>query len=96
MKFVRSLVLLAMLGAVPGLLVQATGQQEIDPEHFDQAEPAKTAKPALKPKAGPRTAAVKDRQKSSGGAADASRATAGSRQAKTENQRIAAVHSTGE
>jgi hypothetical protein len=96
MKFVRFLVLLAMTAAVPGLLLQAVGQQEIDPDHFDQAELAKPAKPALKSKPGPQTAAVKERQKPTAGAANASRAGAGSRQTKTENQRIAAVHSAGE
>jgi hypothetical protein len=32
MKFVRFLVLLAMTGPVPGLVLQSVGQQEIDPE----------------------------------------------------------------
>lgn len=97
MKIARILVLLTMTCMVPTFLRPAIAQQEIDPEHFDQAELAKTAKPALKLKASLRAAAVKDRQKSTGGAADASRATAGSRQAKTtESQRLAAVHSTGQ
>jgi hypothetical protein len=96
MKFARFLVLLAMTGVVPGLLMQAVGQQEIDPDHFDQAEVAKAARPALKPKVSPRAASAKDRQKSTAGAANASRATGGSRQPKAENQRIAAVRSTGE
>ncbi len=96
MKFVRSLVLLAMIGAVPGLVLQAIGQQEINPEHFDQAELAKAASPALKRKASPQIAAFKDRQKTAGKAATAPRPTAGPRQAKAENQRIAAAHSTGE
>ncbi len=95
MKFVRFLVLLAMTGAVPGLLLPAVGQQEVDPEHFDQAEPAKPGRTPLKPKASPRAAAVKQRQKSSGGAANASRAATGSRQANAENQRIAAAHVPG-
>jgi hypothetical protein len=93
MKSVRSLVLLAVLGIVPGFVLPSVGQQEIDPDHFDQAE---LAKAALKSKADHRAAPVKNRQKPSSGAASASRATPNSRQAKAENQRIAAVHSTGE
>jgi hypothetical protein len=96
MKSVRSLVLLAMLGIVPGFVLRSVGQQEVDPDHFDQAELAKAAKPALKSKVDHRAAPVKNRQKPSSGAASASRATPNSRQAKAENQRIAAVHSTGE
>jgi len=96
MKFVRSFVLLTMLGAIPGFVLPSVGQQEIDPDHFDQAEIAKTAKPPLKSKADHRAAPVKNRQRPGAGATTASRATARSRPAKTENQRIAAVHSTGE
>lgn len=96
MKFVRSLVLLAMLSVVPGFVLPSVGQQEIDPDHFDQAELAKAAKPALKLKADHRAVPVKNRQKPTAGAASGSRAAASSRQAKAENQRIAAVHSTGE
>jgi hypothetical protein len=96
MKFVRCLVLLAMIGAAPVLVLQAVAQQEIAPEHFDQAELAKAARPTLKPKASPRPAAVKDRRKSTGGSVNAPRATAGVRRAEAENKRIAAVRSTGE
>jgi hypothetical protein len=95
MKFVRSLVLLAVIGGVPGLVLQVVGQQEIDPEHFDQAELAKAASRTVKPNASPRKAAVKDRQKAASVATDASHTTASPRQAKAENQRTAAVHSMG-
>jgi hypothetical protein len=64
MKFARFLVLSAMIGVVPVLSLQAVGQQEIDPEHFDQAELAKAAKPAMKPNAGPRAKAAKRQRKS--------------------------------
>ncbi len=96
MKFARFLVLLAMTGVVPGLLMQAVGQQEIDPDHFDQAELAKTGQSAKQPKASPKAAALKDQRKSIGKATNASRITPRPHQVKAENQRIAAVHSTGE
>jgi hypothetical protein len=96
MKSVRSLVLLTMLGVLPGFMLPITGQQEIDPDHFDQAELAKIAKPAPRSAAGHRAAPVKDRQKPTAGAPSTSRATASSRQPKAEKQRIAAVHSTSE
>jgi hypothetical protein len=93
MKFVRFLVLLASIGGIPGLVLQVVGQQEIDPEHFDQAELAKAASRTVKPNASPRKAAVKDPQKAAGRAASASRTTGSPRQAKTENQQTAAAHS---
>ncbi len=96
MKFARFLVLLAMTGVVPALLVQAVGQQEMDPDHFDQAELAKTAQSAKQPKAPPKAAALKTQQKSTGKATNASRIAPRPRQVKPENQRIAVVHSTGE
>jgi hypothetical protein len=37
MKSLRLLVLMMAVGAVPAFLVQAHGQQEVDPDHFDQA-----------------------------------------------------------
>jgi predicted TIM-barrel fold metal-dependent hydrolase len=49
MKFARFLVLLAITGVVPGVLMQTAAQQEIDPEHFDTAELAQTAKSAKRP-----------------------------------------------
>jgi hypothetical protein len=96
MKFARFLVLLAMAGGVPIRLMQAMGQQEIDPAHFDRAEPAKTAKSAIQPKASPKAVALKRQQKSIGKATGGSRITPGPRQVQAENQRIAAVPSTGE
>ncbi len=48
MKLVRLLILLLMTSVLPVLLLPALGQQEIDPEHFDQAELAKAAKPIAK------------------------------------------------
>jgi hypothetical protein len=96
MKFVRFIVLLAMTGAVPGLVLQSVGQQEIDPEHFDQAELAKTAHSAKQPKGSPRATALKSQHKSIGKATNVSRITPRPRQVKAENQRIDAVRSTGE
>jgi hypothetical protein len=93
MKILTILVLLTMTSMVPAFLTSAIAQQEIDPDHFDQTAPAKAVRPAPKPQASPRSAAANDRRKSTGGrAASTSRATAGSRQAKEENQLIAAAH----
>jgi hypothetical protein len=36
MKSLRILALLLAVGAFPPLLMQAHGQQEVDPDHFDQ------------------------------------------------------------
>ncbi len=95
MKFVRSLVLLAIIGAVPGLVLQALGQQEIDPEHFDQAELAKAANPSSKPKTSPKGASLKQRQKPATYARNASRSTTTTDQPKGE-KRMAALRSTSE
>lgn len=37
MKSLRFLVLMVVVSVVPGFLLQAYGQQEVDPDHFDQA-----------------------------------------------------------
>ena len=57
MKCLRLLVFLIAVGGFPGFLSQAHGQQEIDPDHFDQ--PAAKAVTAPKPNA--RTASVHGR-----------------------------------
>ena len=43
MKSLRMLVLMLALGVLPAFLMQAYGQQEVDPDHFDQAPAAKPA-----------------------------------------------------
>jgi len=94
MKILRILVLLTMTSMVPTFLPPAMAQQEINPEHFDQAEPAKTAQ-SKQPKTSPK-AAMKKQRKSISKASNASRTTPRPPQVKAENQPIAAVHSTGE
>jgi len=94
MKFARFLVLLAMTGSVPGLLVQAVGQQEIDPDHFDQPA-TQAAKPVTRTKASPKGAVPNHRQKPATYASNASRSTSGTQQAKGE-KRMAALRSTDE
>ena len=47
MKSLRSLVLMLVVSTFPAFLVQAYGQQEVDPDHFDQVQ----AKAANGPKA---------------------------------------------
>jgi hypothetical protein len=93
MKSARFLVLLAMTGTVPGILLQAMGQQEIDPEHFDRAEPAKTATHS---KAGTKTTTLKSQPKSIGHANNGSRTMTRQDQHKAESQRITTAKSTGE
>ncbi|HUI84299.1 MAG TPA: hypothetical protein VL240_08750 [Candidatus Binatia bacterium] len=95
MKFARFLVVLAMT-SLPVMSLPAIGQQEIDPEHFDQPVPAKTTQAAKQPKASPKAAALKNQQKSISKATNGSRISPRPRQVKAENQRIASVNSTGE
>ena len=95
MKFVRFVVLVAMT-SLPVLALPAVGQQEIDPEHFDTAELAKTAKPPTQPKASSKATTLKSQQRSVANASHGSPTKARRRQAKAENQRIAAAHSTAE
>jgi hypothetical protein len=47
MKSLRSLVLILVVSTFPAFLVPAYGQQEVDPDHFDQVQ----AKSANGPKA---------------------------------------------
>ncbi len=51
MKSLRFLVLLMAVAVVPMLSVRAHAQQEVDPEHFDQATAAITASKSHNPKA---------------------------------------------
>lgn len=93
MKFVRFVVLAAMT-SLPILSLPAVGQQEIDPDHFDQ--PAiKAAKPVTMAKASPKAASPNHQQKSATYAKNASRSTTGADQPKGE-KRMAALRSTGE
>jgi len=96
MKIVRILILLTMTSMVPTFLTPAIAQQEVDPEHFDPAELAKTARSTKQPKAGPKAAALTNQQKPVGKTTRASRVTPRPSQAKAESQQVAAVHPTGE
>jgi len=93
MKFVRFVVLAAMT-SVPILSLPAVGQQEIDPDHFDQPT-SKAVKPVVKAKASPKAASVNHPQKSAAYASNRSRTPSGSQQPKSE-KRMAALRSTGE
>ena len=96
MKFARIVVMLAITAVVPGFLVRAVAQQEVDPAHFDQTEPTKTAKSPTQPQGPPKTAALKRQKKLGGKVPDGARTLARQDHPKPENQRMAATHSTGE
>lgn len=96
MKILRILILLAMTSMIPTFLMPAVAQQEIDPDHFDQAEIAKTGKSAKRPKPDPESAAPRSRKTSASRPTASARITPRPRQVKAEDQRIAAVHPTAE
>jgi len=48
MKALRMLVLMLAVGVFPVFLMQAHGQQEVDPDHFDQPLAAKQSAEKLK------------------------------------------------
>lgn len=54
MKPLRFLVLMVAVSVVPGCLLRAYGQQEVDPDHFDQA--VTKGAPAAKAHAGHKVA----------------------------------------
>ena len=89
MKFARFLVLLAITGVVPGPLMQAAAQQEIDPEHFDTAELAKTAKSAKQPKALPTAATLRKDVRATRNGSGGSRSISRPPQGRPERQGVA-------
>jgi hypothetical protein len=58
MKPLRMLVLALAVSVFPIFLIQAHGQQEIDPDHFDQPPAAKANVPTLKARTNHRASAA--------------------------------------
>jgi hypothetical protein len=96
MKFARFLVVLAVTGVAPVLLMPAAGQQEIDPDHFENPIPAKTVQSAAQPKASPKPAALKSQSNSVGKASRGQQTKTHARQLEAEKRNVAVVHSTPE
>jgi hypothetical protein len=57
-KLFRLLALMLAIGVFPTFLVQAQGQQEVDPDHYDQAQPAQANAHGSKAQSAPKAANV--------------------------------------